>query len=268
VSLLRVEGLIVEFHDGRTGTLRALDGIGLQMDPCESVGLVGESGSGKSVFALTLLGLLPSGARVPSGRVVWDGVDLLGGPALLMRRIRGREMAMIFQDPQAALNPVYAVGEQLCWILRLHRGLRGAAARREAVDLLAAVKLGDPERVFAKFPQELSGGMCQRVMVAMALACRPRLLVADEPTSALDVTTQAEILELIKAVQVEHGMALLFISHDLRAVARMCDRTLVLYKGRVVEEGPTSELMTSPRHPYTRRLVNAAELRVDEQVTE
>jgi len=257
---LEISNLGVSFNLGRTDENRVLQGFELSVQPGEVVGLVGESGSGKTVLALSILGLLPLTATVFSGSIEWNGRNLLALQASELRTVRGKEIAMIFQDPQACLNPVFSVGTQLMWLLRMHRGLRGKAARAEAIALLEAVQLRDPQRCFAAYAHHLSGGMAQRVMIAMALACKPALLIADEPTSALDVTTQAEILQLILRAKRETGMSLLLISHDLALVARLADRVAVLNNGCVIECGLAADVLRYPRHPYTQRLVEAARL--------
>jgi len=257
---LEISNLGVSFNLGGTDENRVLQGFELSVQPGEVVGLVGESGSGKTVLALSILGLLPLTATVFSGSIEWNGRNLLALQASELRTVRGKEIAMIFQDPQACLNPVFSVGTQLMWLLRMHRGLRGKAARAEAIALLEAVQLRDPQRCFAAYAHHLSGGMAQRVMIAMALACKPALLIADEPTSALDVTTQAEILQLILRAKRETGMSLLLISHDLALVARLADRVAVLNNGCVIECGLAADVLRYPRHPYTQRLVEAARL--------
>lgn len=261
-ELLRVEGLTVDFDAGKPATHRALDGVSLSIGEGEVLGLVGESGSGKTVLSHTILGLLPANGRISSGRIVWGGQELQTLSETELRSIRGKEIAMIFQDPQASLNPVYRVGHQIEWVLKLHRQLTGDSAKAEVIRLFEAVHLRDAQRCYRAYPHQLSGGMCQRVMIAMALACRPKLLIADEPTSALDVTTQSEILALLSEVCKEFGMTLLFISHDIRAVAAICDRVTVMLSGAVVETGEPKTILKNPSHPYTRRLVDSAEGRI------
>ena len=256
--LLQVEGLTVDFDAGKPSAHRALDGVSLTIDPGEVVGLVGESGSGKTVLSLSILGLLAANGRATAGRIVWQGRELQELSEAKLRPIRGKEIAMIFQDPQASLNPVFRVGRQIEWILKLHRGLIGSEAKAEVLRLFEAVHLRDPERCYRSYPHHLSGGMAQRVMIAMALGCRPKLLIADEPTSALDVTTQTEILELLSEIRKEFGMALLFISHDIRAVSALCDKVAVMYRGSIVESGQAESILRSPEHPYTRRLIDSA----------
>ncbi len=249
--LVRIRDLQVSFH----GVL-ALRGIDLEVGPGEAVGLVGESGCGKSVTWLAALGLLPGAARV-AGSVRLRGEELLGAPARALERVRGGKVAMIFQDPASALNPVIPVGRQVMEALALHRGLTGAAARAEALRLLEQVGIPDPARRLAAYPHEMSGGQNQRVMIAMALAGRPDLLIADEPTTALDATIQAQILDLLRQIRQDHGMALVLISHDLGVVADMCDRVGVMYAGRMIEQAPADAVFGQPAHPYTQGLLAA-----------
>jgi ABC-type dipeptide/oligopeptide/nickel transport system ATPase component len=202
--------------------------------------------------------LLPSNGTVTSGRAEWLGSNLIGLSEGELRQTRGKEIAMIFQDPQASLNPVYRVGHQIEWVLKLHRNLTGSGAKSEVLSLFEAVQLRDPERCYRCYPHELSGGMCQRAMIAMAIACRPKLLIADEPTSALDVTTQAEILALLREVRKQFAMSLLFISHDVGAVSSICDQVVVMLRGNIIERGSAASVFQSPQHAYTRGLVNAA----------
>lgn len=257
-NLLQVEDLSVVFDAGKSTAHRALDGVSLSIDKGEILGLVGESGSGKTVLSHSILGLLPGNGRVTSGQILWQGRELQKLPESALRPIRGKEIAMIFQDPQASLNPVYPVGQQIKWVLKLHRNLVGLDAEKETLRLFESVKLHDPKRVARSFPHELSGGMCQRVMIAMALACHPKLLIADEPTSALDVTTQAEIVTLLEEVVSAHKMTLFFISHDLRAVASICTKLAVMASGKVVESGLARDILQTPSHPYTKALLSAA----------
>jgi peptide/nickel transport system ATP-binding protein len=251
-SLVGIEDLTVAF-DGAF----VLNGVSLTVRRGEALGLVGESGSGKSVTWLAALGLLPRSARV-AGRVTLDGKDILDAPAAAIEAIRGRRVAMIFQDPASALNPVLTIGHQIGEALVLHRGLRGAAVRAEARRLLDLVGIPDAGRRLSAYPHELSGGQNQRVMIAMALAGDPELLIADEPTTALDATIQAQILELIGRIGRERGMAMVLISHDLGVVAEHCDRVAVMYAGRIIEEAAAVDLFADPRHPYTRGLIGAA----------
>ncbi len=249
--LVSIRDLRVAF-DGQP----ALRGVDLDIGRGEAVGLVGESGSGKSVTWLAALGLLPSKAAV-TGRVTLDGVELLGAAPAELDRIRGGRVAMIFQDPASALNPVHRVGRQVMEALRLHRGLEGAAARAEARRLFDVVGIPDAARRLDAYPHEMSGGQNQRVMIAMALAGEPELLVADEPTTALDATIQAQILDLLRRLQAETGMALVLISHDLGVVADLCSRVGVMYGGRIIEEAATEALFARPAHPYTQGLLAA-----------
>jgi len=257
-KILDIEKLSVTFSANGTQGHSALNSVDLAISEGGTLGIVGESGSGKTVLALSILGLLPRNGRITSGSIRFDGSDLLTASGAELQAIRGKEIAMIFQDPQASLNPVYRVGTQMEWILKAHHDLVGSDAKSEVLQLFDAVHLHDPKRIFGSYPHELSGGMCQRVMIAMALACRPKLLIADEPTSSLDVTTQTEILELIREVRRQFSMSLLFISHDVGAVAELCDQVLVMLKGRVVESGSTSRIFQSPQAPYTQTLVASA----------
>lgn len=259
-NLLEVEDLTVDFDARKPTAHRALDRVSLSIGEGEVLGLVGESGSGKTVLSHSILGLLPGNGRVASGRILWKERELQYLPENELRRIRGKEIAMIFQDPQASLNPVYRVGRQMEWILRLHRGITGLEAKNEALRLLDAVKLRDPERCYRMYPHEASGGMSQRIFIAMALGCRPLLLIADEPTSALDVTTQAEIVSLLKEIVSVHEMAMLFVSHDLGLVSHLCERVTVLCQGKPVETGVTGEVLSRPKSAYTERLISAARL--------
>jgi oligopeptide/dipeptide ABC transporter ATP-binding protein len=261
--LLEVENLAVEFQTER-GMLRAVDGVSLALQAGETLGIVGESGSGKSVTALSIMRLIghPAG-RVAGGAIRYDGKNLLGLSESEMRRIRGNRIAMIYQEPMTSLNPVHTVGEQIAEVLRLHKGASNAQAQREAVDLLRAVGIALPEKRAAAYPHELSGGMRQRVMIAMALACNPQILLADEPTTALDVTIQAQILHLVRRLKSERGTAVLLITHDLGVVAETCDRVIVMYAGRVVESGDVISIFENPLHPYTEGLL-ASIPRVDD----
>lgn len=254
VPLLRIEALGLCFIPKRYALL---DKVDLEIFPGEILGLVGESGCGKSLTGLACLRLFPSGITPFSGRILFKGKDLLSLPEKEVRAYRGRRVALIFQEPLNALNPVFTVGYQIEEVLRLHRGLRGEAARIEAVRLLSEVKLPDPETRIRNYPHELSGGMRQRVMIAMALAGEPELLVADEPTTALDVTVQAQILDLLLELRERRGLAILFISHDLALIREVADRVAVMYAGEVVEVAAKDELFENPRHPYTEALLSA-----------
>jgi peptide/nickel transport system ATP-binding protein len=233
-----------------------LHGVNLDVAKGEALGLVGESGCGKSVTWLAALGLLPGRARV-TGAVMMEGQELRGASRSTLEGVRGGRVAMIFQDPSSSLNPVITVGRQIAEALRIHRELRGGAARSEATRLMDMVGIPDARNRFDTYPHEFSGGQCQRIMIAMALAGEPDLLIADEPTTALDATIQAQILDLLSTIRVETGMAMVFISHDLGAVSQVCERICVMYAGRIVEEGPIDTLFDNPRHPYTRGLFDA-----------
>lgn len=249
--IIEIAGLRVAF-DG----VPVLHGVDLSLNRGEAVGMVGESGCGKSVTWLAALGLLSQRARM-SGSVRLKGEELLHAPASRLDKVRGGRIAMIFQDPASALNPVHKVGEQIIEVLRLHRGMEWQAARTEALHLFDQVGIPDASRRLDAYPHEFSGGQNQRIMIAMALAGRPDVLIADEPTTALDVTIQAQILDLLRQIQRETGMALVLISHDLGIIGEVCERVLVLYAGRVVEEAPVDRLFASPSHPYTRGLLGA-----------
>ncbi len=254
VPLLSVEDLSVEFRT-RHGVVRALERVGFSIARGETVGIVGESGSGKSVTAFTVLGLLPPAGRVTSGRAVFGGLDLLTASAGQLLEYRGRELSMIFQSPRTALNPIRPVGKQIADVLERHANLPRARRRDRVLELLARVQIPDPERRYHAYPFELSGGMCQRVMIALAVACSPALLIADEPTTGLDVTTQAGILDLLGDLSRTAGMATIMITHDLAVVAERCDRIVVMHAGHVVEQAPARMLFARPRHPYTARLL-------------
>jgi oligopeptide transport system ATP-binding protein len=254
VALLEVEGLSTAFHT-RHGVVRAVNDVSFRLERGETLGIVGESGSGKSVACLSLLGLIPRPpGRIEAGRATFDGIDLLHGAESVLRGIRGRRIGMIFQDPMTSLNPYLTVEEQLVEPLLIHGLADRAAARRRALEALKEVGVPDAERRIGSYPHEFSGGMRQRVMIAMALIAEPDLLIADEPTTALDVTVQAQILDLIELEQRQRGVAVILISHDLGVVAEVCDRVMVMYAGRVVETAPAEALFRSPRHPYTRAL--------------
>jgi oligopeptide/dipeptide ABC transporter ATP-binding protein len=240
------------------GPVAIVDGVSFDLMPGETLGLVGESGSGKSMTALSLMGLTPRPhVLVASGTVRIGGRDLLGLSERELSQVRGAELGMIFQEPTTALNPVLTIGEQLVETLRAHTRISIRAAREAAIHLLQRVRLPDPERHFDEFPHRLSGGMCQRVVIALAIAGNPKVLIADEPTTALDVTVQAQILELIRELSADQGMAVLLITHDLGVVAGYADRVAVMYAGRIVETAPVLDLFHDPRHPYTQRLLSA-----------
>jgi oligopeptide/dipeptide ABC transporter ATP-binding protein len=256
-ALLEVRHLVTRF-DTEHGELRAVDDVSFSLRAGATLGLVGESGSGKSVTALSLLRLVrdPPG-RVVGGEVLFEGRDLLKLAERELQKVRGDRIAMIFQEPMTSLNPVHTIGEQVGEPLRLHRDATRRAALAEAVTLLRRVGIADPERRVHEYPHQLSGGMRQRVMIAMALACRPQLVIADEPTTALDVTIQAQILELLGALKREIGMSLILITHDLGVVAETCDEVVVMYAGHVVETAPAAALFSAPRHPYTVGLLRS-----------
>ncbi|MFJ5712804.1 MULTISPECIES: ABC transporter ATP-binding protein [unclassified Streptomyces] len=257
MALLTVDELTVTFGGRGRKDVRAVNGVSFGVDQGQVVGLVGESGCGKSVTSLALMGLLPAKGVTLGGRADLDGTDLLSLSPSKMRDLRGRDMAMIFQDPLSSLNPVVPIGVQVTEILQRHRGLKGEAARKEAAHLLDRVGIPDPTRRLKEFPHQLSGGMRQRALIAMAVACAPRLLIADEPTTALDVTIQAQILELLKELVDQEGTALLMITHDLGVVAGLCDQVNVLYAGKVVESAARRELFAHPTHPYTHGLLGS-----------
>ncbi len=257
MALLSVEGLRTYFRTD-LGLVRAVDGVDYAIDRGETLAVVGESGCGKSVTALSILRLVaePPGLYA-GGRILFEGEDLLRASEDRMREIRGNDIAMIFQEPMTSLNPVFTVGDQIMEAIQLHQGLPLAAARRRAIEMLHLVGIPAPERRVDDYPHQISGGMRQRVMIAMALACGPQLLIADEPTTALDVTIQAQILELLRKLQVELGMSVLLITHDLGVVAETAHRVVVMYAGRIVEEAPVRELFAEPRHPYTVGLLRS-----------
>ncbi|MCI8525365.1 MAG: ABC transporter ATP-binding protein [Oscillospiraceae bacterium] len=255
-KILEILDLETQFVSSR-GVARAVDRVSYSLHKGEILGVVGESGCGKSVTALSILGLVQSPpGRIAGGQILLDGEDLLKlSEQELQRRVRGDRISMIFQEPMTSLNPLFTVGEQLMEPLRLHRGMRRAEAKAEAIRMLSLVGIPMPERRFREYPHSLSGGMRQRVMIAMALCCDPEVLIADEPTTALDVTIQAQILDLMKKLRDELGTAILMITHDLGVVAEMCDRAVVMYCGSVVEEGTVQEIFKDPRHPYTQGLI-------------
>lgn len=240
----------------RSGEVHAVNDVSFQVRPGELLGVVGESGSGKSVTMMSLIGLLPSPpAQVRGGPVMFQGNDLLNTDVETLRKVRGGQIGFIFQDPMTSLNPVFNVGFQIMEPLRKHMGMSKSAARVRAVELLELVGIPDPARRLKDYPHQFSGGMRQRVMIAIALACDPKVLIADEPTTALDVTIQAQILELVKDLREKLGMAIIWITHDLGVIAGIADRVMVMYGGQVVEQAPVRELFTNPRHPYTRALL-------------
>ncbi|MET8115693.1 ABC transporter ATP-binding protein [Streptomyces prasinus] len=257
MSLLTVDELTVTFGGRGRKESRAVDGVSFEVDQGQVVGLVGESGCGKSVTSLALMGLLPDKGVTVGGRAEFDGTDLFTMNPSARRDLRGSKMAMIFQDPLSSLNPVVPIGVQVTEILERHRGMKGEAARKEAAHLLDRVGIPDPTRRLKEYPHQLSGGMRQRALIAMAVACAPSLLIADEPTTALDVTIQAQILELLKELVDQEGTALLMITHDLGVVAGICDQVNVLYAGKAVESAGRRELFAHPTHPYTHGLLGS-----------
>jgi peptide/nickel transport system ATP-binding protein len=257
MPLLEIQGLKTHFKTD-DGWLHAVDGVDLEVDAGETLSLVGESGCGKSVTAMSVLKLLPMPpGRIVDGRVLWRGRDLVPMAGEEMRRIRMKEIAIVFQEPMTSLNPVYTVGEQIAEGLRLHEGLSARDALERAVQMLRRVHIPTAERRVGDYPHQFSGGMRQRVMIAMALACRPSLLIADEPTTALDVTIQAQILDLLAELKAELGMAVMLITHAMGVVAEVAQRVAVMYAGKVVEEASVAELFAHPRHPYTQGLIRS-----------
>ena len=254
--LLDIRNLSLQFRT-RDGAVQALQDVSLAIAKGETVGLVGESGSGKSVLSYAILGLSDAAARITQGSAAFDGMDLLSATEADLQQVRGREVSMIFQNPKVALNPIRKVGHQLEDVLLRHTTVLRSEVRARAVQCLAEMKIPDPERRYHAYPFELSGGLCQRVMIALALACGPKLLVADEPTTGLDVTTQAAIMALIHEKARAGGMATLLITHDLGLAREQCDRIVVMHAGHVVESAPTEMLFTAPLHPYTRQLIGA-----------
>ncbi|HSR71482.1 MAG TPA: ABC transporter ATP-binding protein [Kiloniellales bacterium] len=241
------------------GRMRVVEDLSFTLGQGETVGLVGESGCGKSVTAMSIMRLIPSPpSRVESGRILFEGRDLLTLDDKAMRAVRGNRIGMIFQEPMTSLNPTFSIGFQVAEVFRLHRRMSRAQARRAALEILGMVGIGAPERRLHQFPHELSGGLRQRAMIAMALACRPGLLIADEPTTALDVTVQAQILDLLRSLQAGMGMTVLLITHDLGIVSEICERVMVMYAGRIVEQAGVAQLFRRPRHPYTRGLLSSS----------
>jgi len=254
--LLEVKNLQTQFPT-RNGLVRAVDGVSFHLEAGELLGLVGESGCGKSITALSIMRLIAPPGKIVSGEITFDGKNLLKLSDAEMRQIRGDDIAMIFQDPMTSLNPVYTVGEQIAEALRLHRKISRKAAHAAAIDAMKEVSIPDPARRANDYPHQLSGGMRQRVMIAMALACDPKLLIADEPTTALDVTIQAQILELLEELRQHRELGVLLITHDLGVVAEVADRVAVMYTGRIVEESSVEQLFAQPKHPYTEGLLRS-----------
>ncbi len=256
-TLLDVSGLRVEFPRRHRPTLVAVDDVGFTVRRGTVVGVVGESGSGKSMTANAILRLIPRPGQITAGSIVFDGQDLLALSEAQMGGIRGKRIAMIFQNPMTSLNPAYTVARQMTDMLKQHTGLTGDAARARAAELLREVGIPAVERNLDAYPHQLSGGMRQRVIIAMALSCQPELLIADEPTTALDVTIQAQILDILEQIAADPNRAILFISHDFGVIARLCDDVVVMYRGKVVEAGPVERILAAPEHPYTKALLGA-----------
>ncbi len=256
-SLLQIENLKVVFHGDRGSAIHAVDGLDLTIKRGQTLGLVGESGCGKSVTALSVMGLLPRASAEISGLIRFDGANLLSLSDREMRALRGDRLAMIFQEPMTSLNPSFSIGEQIAESLIHHRGLSRSQARARTIELLRLVKIPSPEQRVDDYPHRLSGGMRQRVMIALALACDPELLIADEPTTALDVTIQAQILELMRDLKASTGVAIILITHDLGVVAEICDHVAVMYAGEIVEFAPVDALFAAPQHPYTIGLLGS-----------
>lgn len=255
-NILEIKGLKTQFFT-ESGVVRAVDGVDLVVQRGEVLGLVGESGCGKSVTFLSVMRLISPPGKITGGQIIFDNVDLAQLPESKMTEVRGNRISMIFQQPTSCLNPVFRIGDQLIEVLEIHQNLGKEANRRRAVELLNLVGIPEPETRLKAYPHELSGGMAQRVMIAMALACVPELLIADEPTTALDVTIQAQILDLMRNLRSKVDTAIILITHDLGVVAEMCDRVDVMYAGRIVEEAPVVDLFQSPQHPYTQALIGA-----------
>jgi peptide/nickel transport system ATP-binding protein/oligopeptide transport system ATP-binding protein len=257
MSLLSIQGLRTVF-DTPQGRIAAVDGVDVAVDRGRTLGIVGESGCGKSMLSLSIMRLVPPPGRISDGRILFDGRDILALPSDEMRRLRGGRIAMIFQEPMTSLNPVFTIGDQIAEAMAAHEpGLSARSLRDRAIEALRQVKIPAPERRLDEYPHQMSGGMRQRVMIAMALSCRPDLLIADEPTTALDVTVQAQILDLLRELQAETGMAIILITHDLGVVAEMADEIAVMYAGRVVERAPTTAIFHDPQHPYTLGLLGS-----------
>jgi len=255
-NLLELNNLKLSFYT-YAGEVQALRGVSFTLDQGEVIGIVGESGSGKSVTSLSIMGLLPPAAKIKGGSINFNGRDLLTLSSAQMQQIRGNEISMVFQDPMTSLNPVYTVGNQIMEPLMLHQHLSRSQAQKKAVEMLALTGIPDPLQRFNQYPHEFSGGMRQRAMIAMALSCQPRLLIADEPTTALDVTIQAQILALMKDLKEHFNTSIIMITHDLGVVAQLCSRILVMYGGIIVEEGSTRDIFHNPRHPYTWGLLKS-----------
>lgn len=250
---------------GGMRVVRAVDEVSLTIEAGETLGIVGESGSGKSTLALTILRILPPAARITGGRMLFEGEDLVEKSDTEMRHIRGKKIAMVLQDPMASLNPLFTIGDQIAEPIRVHEGASRGSAWERAIGLLKAVRIPSPETRVKQYPHEMSGGMRQRIVGAIGISCEPRLLIADEPTTSLDLTIQAQYLNLLRDLQREHHLALIFITHNLGIVAKMCDRLAVMYAGRVVEQGPVSRIFNAPAHPYTQALLNSIPRMTDDR---
>ncbi len=255
MALLEVKDIVVDFAT-RAGVARVLDHVSLKIEAGQTLGVVGESGCGKSMTALSIMGLVPNPpGEVTSGSIILEGENLIEADESRMRKIRGKEISMIFQEPMTSLNPVFTVGEQIAESLRLHEGMTSHEAWGKSVEMIRSVGIPEPEVRAKNYPHQLSGGMRQRIMIAMALACGPRLLIADEPTTALDVTVQAQIFDLLKDLQKKNNTSIILITHDMGVISQMSDYVAVMYAGRIIETGTTEEILTSPRHPYTKGLI-------------
>jgi oligopeptide/dipeptide ABC transporter ATP-binding protein len=256
--LLELRNLSTHYVSAQgTRVVRAVDDVTLSINAGETLGIVGESGSGKSTLALTILRVLPPAARIAGGQMLFQGEDLIKKSDAEMRQVRGKRIAMILQDPMASLNPLFTVGDQVAEPIRVHEGATRASAWRRAIGLLKSVRIASPDTRVTQYPHEMSGGMRQRIVGAVGISCEPRLLIADEPTTSLDLTIQAQYLALLRDLQREHGLALIFITHNLGIVAKMCDQLAVMYAGRVVESGSVSRIFNAPAHPYTEALLNS-----------
>ena len=261
MALLELKNLKT-FFETKRGIVKAVNGVSYSLEAGQVLGVVGESGSGKSVSAMSILRLLDGNGYIDSGEILFNGIDLTKLSMNEMYKIRGNEISVIFQEPMTSLNPVFTVSRQISEPLMIHQGMSKREAAKKAVELLSDVKIPNPEVVAKQYPHQLSGGMRQRVMIAMALACKPKLLIADEPTTALDVTVQAQILALLRRLNRERGISMLLISHNLQVVRRICSRVAVMQRGHIVEEGAPEQLFTAPQHPYTAELINAIPRRV------
>lgn len=255
-NLLEVKDLVTEFKLD-DGTLTAVDHVSFELGKNQTLGVVGESGCGKSVTAFSILQLVSAPGKVKSGEILFDGTNLLKLNKKEMRKIRGKKIGMIFQEPMTSLNPVYTIGNQIDEVLKLHLNLKPKEAKERTIELLRAVKIPLPEQRYNEYPHQLSGGMRQRVMIAMALACSPQMLICDEPTTALDVTVQAQILKLIDSLKKENGMSVMIITHDLAVISEVADKVIVMYAGRIVEESDEKDIFTKPLHPYTEALLKS-----------